>query len=99
MRRYQSHDAYTECGLGSSATSLIVDLVRELGPSSGLYGAKITGGGAGGTVAILGLASACDTFKNKVVAEYAKRRCLTQFTHVFVGSSPGADAFGVLSFA
>ena len=45
---YQSHDAYTECGLGSSATSQIVDLVRALGPESGLFGAKITGGGAGG---------------------------------------------------
>jgi galactokinase len=44
---YQSHDSYTECGLGSSATSRIVDLVRDLGPESGLYGAKITGGGAG----------------------------------------------------
>lgn len=29
---YQSHDSYTECGLGSNATTKIVDLVRQLGP-------------------------------------------------------------------
>jgi L-arabinokinase len=91
---YQSHDAYTECGLGSSATSAIVDLVRELHPSLGLFGAKITGGGAGGTVAVLGLRSAADAFQRCVVQPYAKLRGLTQPPTVFVGSSPGADAFG-----
>jgi galactokinase len=50
---YQSHDAYTECGLGSRATSAIV-LVRKLGPESGLFGAS----GAGGTVVVLDLKSA-----------------------------------------
>jgi L-arabinokinase len=91
---YQSHDSYTECGLGSTATSLIVDLVRGLGPSSGLFGAKITGGGAGGTVAILGLHSAKGVFERQVVAEYAKKCGLVESPYVFVGSSIGADAFG-----
>jgi L-arabinokinase len=95
---YQSHDAYTECGLGSTATSAIVDLVRSLGISSGLFGAKITGGGAGGTVAILGLASAQDAFQKGVVEPYAKLRGLTQPPYVFAGSSLSADAFGVENF-
>lgn len=92
---YQSHDAYTECGLGSTATSLIVDLVRSLGPASGLFGAKITGGGAGGTVAILGLRTAKDTFEAAVVDAYAQKRGLATKPYVFVGSSLGADAFGI----
>ena len=48
---YQSHYSYTECGLGNEATDLLVELVRQQGASAGLYGAKVTGGGAGGTVA------------------------------------------------
>src|SRR5712691_3998403 len=50
---FQSHDSYSLCGLGSDGTDALVALVRE---SAGdhLYGAKITGGGSGGTVAVLG---------------------------------------------
>ena len=51
---YESHASYGDrLDLGSPETDLIVDLVRERGPAHGLYGAKITGGGAGGTVAVL----------------------------------------------
>jgi hypothetical protein len=50
----QSHASYSACGLGSAGTDRLVALVREAGPQHGLYGAKITGGGSGGTVAILG---------------------------------------------
>jgi L-arabinokinase len=104
---YQSHDAYTECGLGSSSTSAIVEIVQALGPSSGLYGAKITGGGAGGTVCILGLRTAITTFQQKVVDVYHTRRCSSsssssssssEYPHVFVGSSIGADEFGIKYF-
>ncbi len=50
---YQAHLGYSECGLGSDATDKIVEFVREE-QANDLLGAKITGGGAGGTVAILG---------------------------------------------
>lgn len=50
---YQSHASYGACGLGSDGTDRLVELVREAGPASGLFGAKITGGGSGGTVAVL----------------------------------------------
>jgi len=51
---YGSHRSYSRnCGLGSRETDLLVSLVRERGPERGLYGAKITGGGSGGTVAVL----------------------------------------------
>ena len=51
---YASHASYSACGLGSDGTDLLVELVRQAGPAAGLFGAKITGGGSGGTVAILG---------------------------------------------
>ncbi|MBC8163503.1 MAG: GHMP kinase, partial [Roseiflexaceae bacterium] len=54
---FQSHASYSACGLGSAGTDLLIELVRDqLG--GGLYGAKITGGGSGGTVAVLGRSDA-----------------------------------------
>jgi galactokinase len=47
---FQSHRAYRECGLGSDACDDLVERVRR----AGLPGAKMTGGGAGGVVAVLG---------------------------------------------
>ena len=50
---YASHKSYTDnAGLGAAEADVLVDLVKER-ESSGLYGAKITGGGSGGTVAVL----------------------------------------------
>ncbi len=51
---YQSHESYSACGLGSAGTDLLVELVKKSGRSNGLFGAKITGGGSGGTIAVLG---------------------------------------------
>jgi galactokinase len=51
---YGAHRSYSRnCGLGSRETDLLVSLVRRSPPEAGLYGAKITGGGSGGTVAVL----------------------------------------------
>ncbi len=59
---YESHASYGRCGLGSQGTDRLVELVKSAGPDTGLYGARITGGGSGGTVAVLGRpdASAAD---------------------------------------
>jgi len=91
---YLAHLGYSECGLGSDATDKLVELVREE-EAHGLLGAKITGGGAGGTVAILGW--------NTPDAEKAFKRVLDRYAswsktvpYVFSGSSPGSDKFGVL---
>jgi len=84
----QSHASYSACGLGSPGTDKIVELVCEMGPPRGLFGAKITGGGSGGTVAVLGLSDAGDAVK-EVAERYAKG------TTVISGSSPGAAAFRV----
>jgi len=88
---FQSHWSYTECGLGCEATDILVNLVRnELG--NGLFGAKITGGGGGGTVAVLGTREKRFSFE-RVVEQYAKSCGFTPY--VFEGSSMGADRFGV----
>ena len=51
---FQSHASYSRLGLGTRATDAIVDEVRRLGWRNGLLGARISGGGSGGTVAVLG---------------------------------------------
>jgi L-arabinokinase len=90
---YQSHYAYTECGLGAKETDTLVELVRAEGPANGLYGAKITGGGAGGTVAVLGRNTAGEAFE-RVVQKYSEKQGIKPY--VFEGSSIGADRFGVI---
>lgn len=50
---YQSHQSYSDCGLGHERADEIVKMVKEHSPKKGLYGARITGGGNGGTVCIL----------------------------------------------
>jgi L-arabinokinase len=88
---YGSHASYGQCGLGSPGTDRLVDLVRCEGPASGLYGARITGGGSGGTVAVIGRREAAAAIE-RVVEAYA--RDTGYAPHVFAGSSPGVLAFG-----
>ena len=90
---YAAHESYSACGLASDGTDLLVKLVRDRGPQSGLYGAKITGGGSGGTVAILGRAGAGDVVE-ELAREYTRRAC--RETYIFRGSSPGACATDVM---
>ncbi|MGE0103858.1 MAG: galactokinase [Blastocatellales bacterium] len=88
---FRSHASYTACGLGSDGTDALVRLVIEAGYESGLYGAKITGGGSGGTVAVLGLSDAEDEVYDIAdrYSETTGRRAL-----VIAGTSPGAGEFG-----
>lgn len=90
---YQSHYAYTECGLGSKATDYLVDLCRTEGVEKGIYGSKITGGGAGGTIAILAEKSAKSTIE-KIFATY--RDADFGDPYLFEGSSDGADEYGIV---
>ncbi|MCU1299139.1 MAG: L-arabinokinase [Acidobacteriaceae bacterium] len=89
---YQSHWSYSECGLGNEATDLLVEFVREEGVENGLFGAKVTGGGAGGTVAVLGCKGADKAFR-RAVQRYAEARAYEPY--VFEGSSMGSDRFGL----
>jgi L-arabinokinase len=91
---YGSHASYGACGLGSPGTDRLIELVRSEGPSGGLYGARITGGGSGGTVAVLGRRDAAGAVAR--VAD-AYTRATGHRPHVFAGSSPGVVAFGAQS--
>lgn len=92
----QSHASYSACGLGSEGTDRLVDLVREAGPAAGLYGAKITGGGSGGTVAVLARQGSAATVQ-AVAQAYAAETGRTAL--VLGGSSPGAMSAGVAALA
>jgi galactokinase len=87
----ESHESYSACGLGSEATDLVVSVVREAGSERGFFGAKITGGGSGGTVAVLGREDADVGAVAEACARHSGRR-----PRVFSGSSPGAAAFGAM---
>ena len=87
---YESHQSYTALGLNSSGTDAIVELVRKEGPDAGLFGAKITGGGSGGTVAVLGDQTSRAAIE-RVVASYAKKTGYPP--RIFHGSSSGSLAF------
>jgi galactokinase len=90
---FQSHESYSACGLNSEGTDLLVRIVREAGPRQGLFGAKITGGGSGGTVAVLGKRDAGASIR-EVAEQYARQT--GQRPWIFAGSSQGSAAFGYL---
>lgn len=90
-----SHASYGErLNLGSPETDLLVQLTQECGPERGLYGARITGGGAGGTVAVLCADDSPDVENAlvEVCQAYQQRTGITP--QAIVGSSPGAILFG-----
>jgi L-arabinokinase len=91
---YESHASYGACGLGSPGTDRLVELVRAEGTSNGLYGARITGGGSGGTVAVVGRKDASGAIA-RIAAAY--ERATGYRPHVFSGSSPGVAEFGARS--
>jgi len=67
---------------------LLVELVRAR-ESAGLYGAKITGGGSGGTVAVLGeLGESVDAAIEEIMKVYQQRT--GRKPEAFLESSPGA---------
>jgi L-arabinokinase len=90
---YDSHASYSACGLGSEGTDRIVALARAAGVSRGIYGAKITGGGSGGTVAVLAHAGAREVIRG-IADRYAEET--GRDAYVFEGSSPGAATVGAV---
>jgi len=92
---YASHWSYTRINLGSRETNLLVKMARDLGPSRGIYGAKITGGGSGGTVALLtDSGEAAKQSIDEISARYAHGTGMSPQI-MDGGASPGALQFGV----
>lgn len=91
-----SHHSYgLRAMMGHACTDKLVAMVRRLGPPEGFYGAKITGGGCGGTVAML---MRDDAKARGKLAEL--RACYEKETGrktmLFEGTSPGAAALGTM---
>lgn len=99
---YQCHFSYSACGLGSNGTDRLVNLVQEMQHSKSseseggtLFGAKITGGGSGGTVCVIG--RNCLKSNEQLIEIRQKYKAATGFLpYLFEGSSPGAAKFGHL---
>ena len=108
---YQSHGSYSGLGLGNFGTDALVNAVRAVKRGAGddrataLFGAKITGGGCGGTVCVLGRKKpgrdseyahkdALDAVEG-IRTEYAAK-IQGKIPTLFLGSSPGAVAYGHL---
>ena len=108
---FASHASYGALGLGDAGTDAIVGMVRDGRGRGRLHGAKITGGGSGGTVCVLGEdddAGEADYAIEDVRARYARRRVddenlsssranANALPHLFRGSSPGAASYGYLA--
>ena len=94
---FAAHDSYRDnCLLSVPEVDFIVDAVRARGPQKGLYGAKITGGGSGGTVAVFGNQEALASEIPAIAREYKRLTGLE--ADVFEGTSPGAIEFGAYRY-
>ncbi|XP_031475091.1 L-arabinokinase-like isoform X1 [Nymphaea colorata] len=99
---YQCHYSYSECGLGSDGTERLVNLVQEIqhrkratGENGTLFGAKITGGGSGGSVCVIG--RNCVRSNEEILEIQQRYKAATGYLpYIFEGSSPGAGTFGYL---
>ena len=96
--KYGAHASYRdECRLSVPEVDALVAAVRRRGAKQGLYGAKITGGGAGGTVAVFGLLEALKKHVPAIAREHARRFGVLPET--YWGTSPGAFEFGARRYA
>jgi len=89
---FASHASYAACGLTEPGTDLVVELVRER-RSDGLFGARITGGGSGGTVAVLS-ARYNEAVIQRIASQYENET--GRAPYIFHGSSPGSAVFGTV---
>jgi L-arabinokinase len=95
---YGAHESYRDnCRLSVPEVNFLVEAVRKRGSESGLYGAKITGGGTGGTVAVFGKIEALKEHIPQIAVEFSRR--VGAMPDIFEGMSPGAIEFGAKRYA
>lgn len=90
---WQSHYSYSRCRLGSHGTDRLVSLVKQTRnqahtKGTSLFGAKITGGGCGGTVCVLGRTGAASQNQILQVMMALKhfKICLREWGHETLSS-------------
>ncbi len=84
----QSHESYSKVGLGNEYTDKIVEMVREAGAGNGVFGARVSGGGNGGTVCVLSYGKAGKDAVKEIYWKYKNMK--KQKLFFFSGSSHGA---------
>ncbi len=84
----QSHRSYSAVGLGNECTDEIVEMVCHAGAAGSVFGARITGGGHGGTVCILCYGKQGKETVKEIYRRYRAKR--KQKLFLFSGSSHGA---------
>ena len=95
---YGAHASYRDnCRLSTPEVDFLVESVRQRGARAGLFGAKITGGGTGGTVAVFGKLDALKKHIPEIAVEYQRR--VGTMPDIFEGTSPGAIEFGAKLYA
>ena len=95
---YAAHDSYRDnCQLSVPEVNFLVEAVQKRGAKNGLYGAKITGGGTGGTVAVFGKIAALKEHIPQIAVEFSRR--VGEMPDIFEGTSPGAIEFGAKRYA
>jgi galactokinase len=94
---YAAHESYRDnCRLSVPEVNFLVEAVRKRGPEQGLYGAKITGGGTGGTVAVFGKIESLKEHIPQIAVEFSRR--VGVLPDIFEGTSSGAIEFGARRF-
>ena len=83
-----SHESYSAVGLGNKFTNEIVQMVGEMGAGHGVFGARITGGGNGGTVCVLSYGKQGKETVKEIHHQFESRMKHKLF--LFSGSSQGA---------
>ena len=95
---YAAHASYRDnCKLSVPDVNFLVEAVSKRGAKAGLYGAKITGGGTGGTVAVFGKIAALQEHIPQIAIEFSRR--VGVMPDIFEGTSPGAIEFGAKRYA
>jgi L-arabinokinase len=82
-----AHASYSACALGSHETDLLIQLAAEI---ADVAGAKITGGGSGGTVCVLCRTDAEPEIAQTLASRYEQRT--GNKPRLIRGTSPGALA-------
>lgn len=85
---YASHKRYSASGLGHNVTDLLVKAAKDAGPAAGIFGARVTGGGCGGTVCLLCEGQRGLDAAHHLAAEIARVQDFAPA--LFAGSSDGA---------
>jgi galactokinase len=84
----KSHESYSAVGLGNEFTDKIVEMVRDAGTNKGVFGARVSGGGNGGTVCILSYGKEGKNSVKEIYGRYKKE--VKRKLFLFSGSSHGA---------